>query len=109
MVAKKLIGKIVEWDTERGFGFLQSGSARVFLHHREFSERRKNIGLGDRISFLMGSDAQDRPCAMWADHVGHGGTLSIFHLLLLGDSSSFPESPFRCYPLNGFMQGHTSR
>ena len=83
-MAKKLIGKIVEWDSKRGFGFLQSGSARVFLHRRDFTERRKDIELGDRISFLMGVDAQDRPCAKWAGHVGHGGTLNDLHILLLG-------------------------
>ena len=82
-MGKELIGKIVEWDVERGFGFLQSGSARVFLHRREFSERRKDIELGDQISFLMGVDAQGRPCAKGAGHVGHGGTLNDFHLLLL--------------------------
>ena len=83
-MAKKLIGQIVEWDAERGFGFLQSGPTRVFLHRRDFSERRKDIELGDRISFLMGTDTQGRPCAKEAGHVGHGGNLDTFHLLLLG-------------------------
>jgi cold shock CspA family protein len=65
-MAKKMIGTIAEWDADRGFGFLQSGQARVFLHRRDFSERRKEIELGDRISFLVGTDAKDRPCAKWA-------------------------------------------
>jgi uncharacterized membrane protein YsdA (DUF1294 family)/cold shock CspA family protein len=73
----------VEWDAERGFGFLQSGSAKVFLHRREFSERRKDIELGDRITFLMGMDAKGRPCATGAGHVGHGGFLNDVHLILL--------------------------
>jgi len=60
-MAKRLAGTVVEWDDERGFGFLQSGSARVFLHRREFSDRRKKIELGDRIVFAMGTDAQGRP------------------------------------------------
>ncbi len=82
-MAKKLIGKIVEWDAERGFGFMKSGSARVFLHRRDFIERRKDIELGDRITFLMGVDAQGRPCAKWAGHVGHGGSLTEPQILLL--------------------------
>ena len=82
-MATKLIGKIVEWDSKRGFGFMQCGSARVFLHRRDFTGRRKDIELGDRISFLMGVDAQGRPCAKWAGHVGHGGTLNDLHILLL--------------------------
>jgi len=82
-MAKKLIGKIVEWDDGRGFGFMKSGSARVFLHRRDFTERRKDIELGDRITFLMGVDAQGRPCAKWAAHVSHGGSLNELHILLL--------------------------
>ena len=76
---KHLAGKVVEWDEKQGFGFLKSGSARVFLHRREFSGCRKKIEVGDRVTFLMGTDAKGRPCASEVGHVGNGGRLTLWH------------------------------
>lgn len=87
---KKMRGTVVEWDADRGFGFLRSGSARVFLHRREFSERRKDIELGDRVAFVMGMDAQGRRCASLVDHLGTGGVLKLRHLIILGGFLVFP-------------------
>lgn len=80
-MAKKLSGKLVEWDDARGFGFLRCGSARVFVHRREFSERRKPIEEGDRLRFLMGEDEKGRKCARDIEHLGNGGALSFVALL----------------------------
>jgi uncharacterized membrane protein YsdA (DUF1294 family)/cold shock CspA family protein len=76
-MAKKLSGNLVEWDDERGFGFLQSGAVRVFVHRREFSERRKEIEEGDRLRFLMGQDEKGRPCAKFVEHATNGGSFSL--------------------------------
>jgi len=80
-MGKKLSGKLVEWDDARGFGFLRCGSARVFVHRREFSERRKAIELGDRLRFRMGEDEKGRKCAREIEHLGNAGALSLVAFL----------------------------
>lgn len=98
-MTEKLTGKIVEWNAERGFGFLQCGTNRVFLHHREFSEHRKKIGVGDRVLFLMGTDAQGRHCAKEAAHVGNGGRVRLSHFLLIGALIILPAVAMIRYPV----------
>jgi uncharacterized membrane protein YsdA (DUF1294 family)/cold shock CspA family protein len=61
-----LVAPVVEWNYDRGYGFLQKGTMRVFLHIRDFSRRRKQPQIGDIIRFKMGRDAQGRPCAVKA-------------------------------------------
>ena len=75
--------RIVEWDEQRGFGFLQVGSGRVFLHLRDFSGRHKRTEVGDMIRFTVGVDAQGRTCAKEAAHVNDGGRFSLAALALL--------------------------
>ena len=76
-MAKKLAGDLVEWNDERGYGFLLCGSNRIFVHRREFSERRKTIEKGDRLRFQAGVDERGRPCAKDVEHAGYGGRLSL--------------------------------
>lgn len=75
--------KIVEWDDERGYGFLQVGSGRVFLYRRDFSERHKRPQVGDWIRFTVGVDAQKRTCAKEAVHVNDGGRLTLVSMVVL--------------------------
>ncbi|MEI6073932.1 MAG: DUF1294 domain-containing protein [Verrucomicrobiota bacterium] len=75
--------KIVEWDDRKGFGFLQVGKNRVFLHRRDFSERHKRPVMGDVVQFTMGKDVKGRPCATSAAHVNDGGRITVLALVLL--------------------------
>lgn len=78
-----LTAKIVEWDLQRGFGFLQSGKQQVFLHRRDFVEHHKRPAVGDVIRFTMGKDAKGRPCATQAAHVNDGGRITVLNALVL--------------------------
>lgn len=75
--------KIVEWDDRKGFGFLQVGQKRVFLHRRDFSERHKRPAVGDVVQFTMGKDVKGRPCATNAAHVNDGGRITLLAVVLL--------------------------
>jgi len=75
--------KIVEWDDQRGYGFLQVGNGRVFLHRREFAERHKRPEVGDMIRFTVGVDARGRTCAKEAVHVNDGGRFTLTAIVVL--------------------------
>ena len=51
----ELTAKIIEWNDRKGFGFLQVGKGRVFLHRGDFAERHKRPAVGDVIRFVMES------------------------------------------------------
>lgn len=104
-MAKKLSGKLVEWDDARGFGFLRCGSARVLVHRREFSERRKAIEKGDRLRFLMGEDDKGRACARDIEHLGNGGALSLVAFLLCVLSLVLPVQALDRYTPNWLWVG----
>jgi len=74
--------KIVEWDRQRGFGFLQVGKQRVFLHHRDFAEHHKRPAVGDAVCFTMGKDAKGRACATNAVHENDGGRITVWNVLM---------------------------
>jgi uncharacterized membrane protein YsdA (DUF1294 family)/cold shock CspA family protein len=75
--------KIVEWDDQKGYGFLQVGKGRVFLHRCEFAERHKRPAVGDVIRFTVGADAQGRTCAKDAVHVNDGGRITLLAVVVL--------------------------
>ena len=78
-----LTAKIVEWDNQKGFGFLQVGERRLFLHWRDFAERHKRPAVGDAIRFTCGVDAKGRTCAKNAVHVNDGGRITVLAVLVL--------------------------
>jgi uncharacterized membrane protein YsdA (DUF1294 family)/cold shock CspA family protein len=78
-----LTGRIVEWDHGKGYGFVEAGKARVFLHRRDFVEWRKRPEAGDRIEFVMGLDLKGRSCAKSAVHVDGGGRITVVNVLVL--------------------------
>jgi uncharacterized membrane protein YsdA (DUF1294 family)/cold shock CspA family protein len=75
--------RIVEWDDQKGYGFLQVGKGRLFLHRRDFAERHKRPAVDDVIRFTVGVDAQGRTCAKEAVHVNDGGRFTPLALLVL--------------------------
>jgi uncharacterized membrane protein YsdA (DUF1294 family)/cold shock CspA family protein len=78
-----LTGKIVEWDEQKGYGFIQAGSSRIFLHCRDFSQKHKRPTAGDDISFTLGKDSKGRSCAVNAIHLNDGGKFTVLATLLL--------------------------
>ena len=58
-----LEGRVTEWNTDRGFGFLVCGAESWFLHMRSLAERDKIPARGDRVRFVPGVDPHGRPCA----------------------------------------------
>lgn len=76
--------KIVEWNDQKGFGFLQVGKNRLFLHRGDFVERHKRPTVGDVIRFTVGKDGKGRTCATNAAHVNDGGRITVLAVLLLG-------------------------
>ncbi len=78
-----LTAKIVEWDDQKGYGFLQSGNRKIFLHRRDFAEHHKHPAVRDNISFTIGRDAQGRNCAKSAVHVNDGGRITMAPVLIL--------------------------
>jgi uncharacterized membrane protein YsdA (DUF1294 family)/cold shock CspA family protein len=78
-----LTAKIVEWDYKRGYGFLQVGRGRVFLHRRDFAEHHKRPAVGDVIRFTLGQDAKGRTCRHNAVHVNDGGRITVVAVLIL--------------------------
>ncbi len=77
------MGRIVEWNGQKRYGYLQCGKSRVFLHIRDFAEHHKRPAVGDKIAFIMGQDGLGRSCARNALHVNEGGRITLANMLIL--------------------------
>ncbi len=82
---------IVEWDAQKGYGFLQVGEGKVFLHRNEFAEFHKRPQIGDLIQFSVGLDAQGRTCAKKAAHYNDGGRITLKNGALLASLLVLPS------------------
>lgn len=65
-------GELVEWNDDRGFGFIRvDGSGdRVFLHIRSITRIANRPRIGDRLTFRLGKGRDGRPAAVGAAIVG---------------------------------------
>jgi uncharacterized membrane protein YsdA (DUF1294 family)/cold shock CspA family protein len=61
------MARVVQWDREKGYGFLQVGAERVFLHRRDVARANGGLRVGDKVNFILGEDAQGRVCAKEAE------------------------------------------
>jgi len=77
------ISKIVEWDKQKGFGYLRHQKGKIFLHRKDFSEHHKRPCVGDRIHYQIGNDHKGRRCAIEARHVNDGGKISLLTWICL--------------------------
>jgi cold shock CspA family protein len=61
-MAERRTGTVTRWG-DRGFGFVRvdGTGAEIFLHAREC--RGEDIGVGDRVSFVIATDHSGRPQA----------------------------------------------
>lgn len=82
-LAGPMTAKIIEWNEEKGYGYLGVGSQRLFLHRRDFAALHKRPAVGDVISFTSGLDPKGRQCARNAIHVHDGGRITTSTVLLL--------------------------
>lgn len=60
-------GKIVTWNSARGFGWLECEGEKFFVHLREFKGTDIIPSLGVEFPFVVGTDVQGRPCAKGVD------------------------------------------
>jgi uncharacterized membrane protein YsdA (DUF1294 family)/cold shock CspA family protein len=75
--------RIVEWDASRGFGFVDHGGKRLFLHYRDFVRRDHRPRPGDGVSFVVGTDGRGRACAKSVESLKHRGQLRGWHGIVL--------------------------
>ena len=75
------IAPIVEWNQEKGFGFVELEGKRILLHAYDFKALTRRVQLGDDILFTLGTDNDSRQCAKTARHAENG--LNFLHLLIL--------------------------
>jgi uncharacterized membrane protein YsdA (DUF1294 family)/cold shock CspA family protein len=58
-------GEIINWDSEKGFGFIrvQSNGAHVFVHISAFRDRQHPPTVHQPVQFILSMDQQGRSCA----------------------------------------------
>ena len=81
----ELTGRLVEWDLEKGFGFLEVGERRFSLRWREVIDARRPPAVGDSFRFREGHDSEGRAIARQARrrrNVGWLCRLAIWALIL---------------------------
>lgn len=71
--------RIVDWDASRGFGFVEHGSKRLFLHRRDFVRRDTFPQPGDAVTFVPGTDGQGRACAKSVESLERRGAYRARH------------------------------
>jgi uncharacterized membrane protein YsdA (DUF1294 family)/cold shock CspA family protein len=76
-------GKIVSWDSRRGFGWLECEGERLFVHLREFKGTDITPGLNVEFPFVVGTDVQGRPCAKGVSACLVNGKVKVSGWLLL--------------------------
>lgn len=55
MTSQKQIGKLIKWNDERGFGFIQvkSGQPQIFLHISALNDSKRRPKVGDKIQYSI--------------------------------------------------------
>lgn len=58
-------GRLIQWDDAKGYGFIlpDDGGAKLFVHIKSFGLRSSRPCVGERLSFVVGLDAQGKPRA----------------------------------------------
>lgn len=59
-------GKLVDWDDDRGFGFIQrrTGSEQIFVHIKAIRQSDTHPQLGDRLSYTVGPGRNGKLAAL---------------------------------------------
>ncbi len=64
--AGRHIGVLAEWNDDRGFGFVEAGGRRTFVHISAFDPAGGRPQSGDFVQFEVGTESDGRPCAVRA-------------------------------------------
>lgn len=59
-------GQLVQWDDAKGYGFVapDGGGPKLFVHIKAFGLRPRRPFVGERLSFVAGTDAQGKARAL---------------------------------------------
>jgi len=65
MKNKRINGKIVSWNQNKGFGFIMpsDGGDRIFVHINAFMNRKQQPKVNHVVSYSASTDKQGRSCA----------------------------------------------
>ncbi|MEO8758658.1 MAG: DUF1294 domain-containing protein [Devosia sp.] len=67
----KEAGELVEWNDERGFGFVRSATGeRLFVHISAFDHPMRRPEIGDRLTYIAGPGKDGRPALASAQIAG---------------------------------------
>lgn len=64
-------GELIEWNDDRGFGFVQpAAGAKLFIHITAFERPIRRPEVGDRLAFRRGPGKDGRPSVVAAQIAG---------------------------------------
>lgn len=87
--ATSYLGTIVDWVDEKGYGWVECGGKRHFVHIKEFERGQRRPKVGEEIRFIQGIDSKGTTFAKKVTFVksgmraGTGVWLSLLALLAL--------------------------
>ncbi|GIU45556.1 cold shock and DUF1294 domain-containing protein [Shewanella algidipiscicola] len=69
---KPLTGTLVNWNNDKGYGFIQpdNGSERLFVHISSLGPQTTTPKLGVKLHYQTSKDKQGRSCALIVDDKG---------------------------------------
>ena len=92
-------GKIVAWNSGRGFGWLECDGERVFVHLREFKGTGITPAMDVEFPFVLGTDIQGRPCAKGVTACLINGKMGVTGWLLLAALLVWPIAGAAHFPV----------
>lgn len=66
----RLAGELMQWDDEKGFGFIRADGQRYFVHISSIRRIATRPRIGDRVSFALGRGKDGRPAAIAVEIAG---------------------------------------
>ena len=99
------VGTIMQWEDEKGFGWVKSGDKRVFVHIKEFERGQRRPQAGEEIRYIPGIDAKGRNCAKRVTFVKSGGRwrVGVGALILLSGLLVLPGLAMLWLPVPWWM------
>ena len=77
------LGTIVEWVDAKGFGWVEAGGTRLFVHIKDFERGQRRPQAGEEVRFIPGIDSKGRSCARKVTFMKFGGRTGVGVWLLL--------------------------
>lgn len=66
---RRRTGVLAEWNDQRGFGFVEAGGKRTFVHISAFEVSEGRPQAGEFVEFALGQGPDGRPCAVSASRI----------------------------------------